>query len=114
MLAETKPGASPAPQTAGTRAPTRVASAAASPAKTRQVAAPRPVPTANRTAHFVPDFRGESVTSALMIAARDSFTLELEGDHRGLAVEQHPEPGTVVHGERPSVTLRFTLVREEG
>jgi hypothetical protein len=41
------------------------------------------------------------------MAAEDSLVLELEGDERGLAVEQHPQPGTVVTGDRPRVRLRF-------
>jgi hypothetical protein len=51
----------------------------------------------------------------MRIAAKDALVLELEGDRRGLAVEQYPNPGTVVTGERPRIRLRFTLdsLREE-
>jgi hypothetical protein len=69
-------------------------------------AAPRTAPIESR---LVPDFRGETLASARRIAAEDSLELELEGDSRGLAVEQHPDPGTVVIGHRPRVRLRFTL-----
>jgi cell division protein FtsI (penicillin-binding protein 3) len=65
-------------------------------------------------ARFVPDFRGETAASAIHMADQDSFDLELVGDRRGLAVEQHPVPGTVVTGDRPRVRLRFTLGMEEG
>jgi len=64
-------------------------------------------------AHFVPDFRGATVDSAIRMAARDSLELELHGDRRGLAVEQHPDPGTVVTGDHPRVKLRFMLSTEE-
>jgi cell division protein FtsI (penicillin-binding protein 3) len=90
----------------------RAAVAAAVPAKTPAEdppavsAAPATAPV---EARLVPDFRGETLASALRIAAEDSLELELEGDSRGLAVEQHPDPGTVVTGERPRVRLRFTL-----
>lgn len=66
-----------------------------------------PPPTAPVRTLLVPDFRGETVSSALRMAAEDSLVLELEGDERGLAVEQHPQPGTVVTGDRPRVRLRF-------
>lgn len=72
---------------------------------------------AAQTTHLVPDFRGETLASARLIASQDSLTLVLEGDERGLAVEQHPDPGTVVRGKRPRVRLRFTLdprSRQEG
>jgi membrane peptidoglycan carboxypeptidase len=66
---------------------------------------------------LVPDFRGETVDSAVRMAADDALVLELVGDRRGLAVEQHPEPGTVLTGDQPRVRLRFALDprhREEG
>ena len=44
--------------------------------------------------------KGRSLDSAL-------FELELQGDPRGLAVEQHPGPGTVLTGAKPLVRLRF-------
>ena len=75
-----------------------------------------PKPVAEVT-HLVPDFRGETLTSARGIAAEASIVLELHGDARGLVVEQRPGPGTVVTGDRPRVRLRFTLDlfhREEG
>jgi cell division protein FtsI (penicillin-binding protein 3) len=65
-------------------------------------------------ARFVPDFRGETLASALRMAEEGLLELELRGDQRGLAVEQHPDPGTVVVGDRPHVRLRFTLGMEEG
>lgn len=75
-----------------------------------------PTPAAADRAVLVPDFRGETVASAMRIAAEDALVLELEGDQRGLAVEQSPNPGTIVTGERPRIRLRFTLgsLREEG
>jgi membrane peptidoglycan carboxypeptidase len=76
-----------------------------------QAKAPAAAP---RRARFVPDFRGETLTSALRMAEEGSLELELRGNQRGLAVEQHPDPGTVVVGDRPHVRLRFTLGMEEG
>jgi cell division protein FtsI (penicillin-binding protein 3) len=75
-----------------------------------------PTPAAADRAVLVPDFRGETVASAMRIAAEDALVLELEGDQRGLAVEQSPNPGTIVTGERPRIRLRFTLgsLRKEG
>jgi hypothetical protein len=48
------------------------------------------------------------------MADEGSLELELRGNRRGLAVEQHPDPGTVVVGDRPQVQLRFTLGMGEG
>ena len=56
---------------------------------------------------LVPDFRGETLASAVRMAKEDSLELELQGDPRGLAVEQHPGPGTVLTGAKPLVRLRF-------
>ena len=81
-----------------------------------RVQAPSPKSVAEVT-HLVPDFRGETLTSAQGIAAEASIVLELHGDARGLVVEQRPHPGTVVTGDSPRVRLRFTLDsphREEG
>lgn len=81
-----------------------------------RVQAPSPKSVAEVT-HLVPDFRGETLTSAQGIAAKASIVLELHGNARGLVVEQRPHPGTVVTGDSPRVRLRFTLDsphREEG
>ncbi|MFP6629380.1 MAG: penicillin-binding transpeptidase domain-containing protein [Myxococcota bacterium] len=81
-----------------------------------RVQAPSPKSVAKVT-HLVPDFRGETLTSAQGIAAKASIVLELHGNARGLVVEQRPHPGTVVTGDSPRVRLRFTLDsphREEG
>ena len=81
-----------------------------------RVPAPPPKSVAEVT-HLVPDFRGETLTSAQGIAAEASIVLELHGDARGLVVEQRPHPGTVVTGDSPRVRLRFTPDsphREEG
>jgi cell division protein FtsI (penicillin-binding protein 3) len=64
-------------------------------------------------AHLVPDFRGETLDGARRMAAQDSLTLELEGDRRGLAVEQHPAPGTILVGDQQRVRLRFSAGTEK-
>jgi cell division protein FtsI (penicillin-binding protein 3) len=83
------------------------------PARAASPQAKQTAATAHR-ALFVPDFRGETVASAMRMAAEGSLALELRGDRRGLAVEQDPDPGTVVVGDRPQVQLRFTLGMGEG
>ncbi len=117
--------AEPAPKPAvATRIAAAPAHSAAVPASLPPVSAAasvaaRPVP--HRT-HLVPDFRGETLDSARRMAAEDALVLELEGDRRGLAVEQHPAPGTILVGEELRIKLRFsagpeqrgTVSKEEG
>lgn len=62
----------------------------------------------------MPDFRGETLSAALRMAAEDSLLLEFVGDEGGLAVDQEPCPGTVVQGRQMRVRIRFTLDTEEG
>lgn len=118
--ARTKPAtriAKPAPRKPARVAQTPGPSPASSPGEPTATPPPSVSAAPAETTHLVPDFRGETLASARRMAAEDSLVLELEGDERGLAVEQHPDPGTVVTGNRPRVRLRFTLGsrhREEG
>jgi len=67
-----------------------------------------------RTGTLMPDFRGETLSATLRMAAEDSLLLEFVGDEGGLAVDQEPCPGTVVQGRQMRVRIRFTLDTEEG
>ena len=67
-----------------------------------------------RAGTLMPDFRGETLSAALRMAAEDSLLLEFVGDEGGLAVDQEPCPGTVVQGRQMRVRIRFTLDTEEG
>ena len=58
---------------------------------------------------FVPDLRGETVAAVRRIARSEHIALEVRG--RGLAVEQHPTPGTVVVGSDRSVWVAFSAGR---
>jgi cell division protein FtsI (penicillin-binding protein 3) len=92
---------------------------AATPARRPSAASSASRLTAPEGAHtrLVPDFRGETLAAAMQMAKQDSLELELEGDPRGLAVEQEPGPGTVLTGIKPRVLLRFTqdsLTMDEG
>ncbi|MCP5044107.1 MAG: penicillin-binding protein 2 [bacterium] len=82
------------------RAPARLAK---TPAPTPAVSSPPPgaVPPL-----FVPDFRGETIDAVRAIAKRERIRLEVRG--RGLAVDQHPTPGTVVAGSDRDVWVAFS------
>ncbi len=55
---------------------------------------------------FVPDFRGETVASVRAMAKSEGIRLEVRG--RGLAVKQHPSPGTIVVDADRSVWVAFS------
>lgn len=55
---------------------------------------------------LMPDFRGETVASARQIASRDRIRIDVRGN--GLAVDQHPLPGTVVFGSSKRVSISFS------
>jgi len=55
---------------------------------------------------FVPDFRGETVASVRAMAKRERIRIEVRG--RGLAVKQHPSPGTIVVGPDRNVWVAFS------
>jgi cell division protein FtsI (penicillin-binding protein 3) len=80
--------------------------------RTHNTGSKQPAPESHRI--LMPDFRGETVASALRMAAREALTLELIGNERGLAVAQDPSPGTIVMGSQSRVWVRFTLESEEG
>ncbi|MBW2698421.1 MAG: PASTA domain-containing protein [Deltaproteobacteria bacterium] len=69
---------------------------------------------AGRASAFVPDFHGESLTSAKEIAAGASLKLQVSGLARGRVVRQSPVAGTIVDGKQRTVVLRFSTEREEG
>jgi len=80
--------------------------------RTHNTGSEQPDPEPHRI--LMPDFRGETVASALRMAAREALTLELIGNEKGLAVAQDPSPGTIVMNSQPRVRVRFTLESEEG
>ncbi len=69
-------------------------------------------PTADNEAIFMPDFRGETVESVRKMATRSKLTLEVRGS--GLAIDQAPNPGTVVVGSRKHVLVSFSKGGREG
>ncbi len=55
---------------------------------------------------FVPDFRGETVASVRAMATREKIRLEVRGE--GLAIKQHPAPGTIVVDPSRNVWVAFS------
>jgi cell division protein FtsI (penicillin-binding protein 3) len=61
---------------------------------------------------FLPDLRG--LTVAQVRAITESAALELEIVGSGLAVDQDPDPGTILAGSRKRVRVHFVREGEEG
>lgn len=82
--------------------PEPVASAAPAPA-------PAPIADVEIVRHedrvLLPDFRGLSVSEVMRITSEHDLELQVRG--AGLAVEQDPQPGTIVRVDRGRVRVRF-------
>lgn len=84
------------------------------PARPRVSAAPTRSHTAasNGEPIFMPDFRGETLDSVRRLAAHNKLTLEVRGT--GLAIDQHPTPGSVLVGSGKHVLVSFSDGGREG
>lgn len=96
-----KPQETPAPaRPAVKEKPAPVREIAALPVSRTKQQPPPPEPL------FVPDFRGETVAAVRELARRERIRLEVRGE--GLAIQQHPAPGTIVVGSDRSVRVSFS------